>query len=545
MRYAQYVLKSSAVFTGLKKYPEKGCVAVAGNEIIYVGEEQGCGRIIAKDTEILDVGDCLIIPGFFDAHVHLFVGAATGSKYVCTDIMKAVSAEECVGIVSEYAKQYPYRKRIVAYGWYEPFWKKKGGISKKILDEAVGDRPVYLYALDGHSFWLNSKALEECGIDRHTEVEFGKIEKGKDDEPTGLLIEMEACGIAEETAIFNFPDEVIKALTEKMLKNLSSYGITSVGDMANMPKPGGSYSFYKVLKMMEEKEELPVRMHLCPSLGTDGNFDIVSGLREKYHSDMLRISGLKQFVDGISGNYTAYMLEPYSDRKATNGILNYPKEMYNNVIAKANEKNFGVHLHTLGDGGVRVGLNAFEYSKKVNGSEFRARNSLEHCEVISPEDMERFAELDISCSVQPIHIILDNNEKIEKVGIERGKYAWPFKSLLETGANLAFGTDFPVAGINPLEGIYAAVTRCDIRGQAASPNSEEKITLGEAIRAYTYGAAYSHGFEDKIGTLEAGKYADITVIDKNLFECTPDKFIESRVVLTICDGKITYDNREG
>ncbi|HYE69817.1 MAG TPA: amidohydrolase family protein, partial [Anaerovoracaceae bacterium] len=300
-----------------------------------------------------------------------------------------------------------------------------------------------------------------------------------------------------------------------------------------------SFKEYEVAAALEQEGELTVRLHLYPSLGLDTNYEKVKSLREKYSSEKLRVSGLKQFVDGVTSTYTAYLLEPYSDNPDTVGFSNYPAELYEKCIVGANKEGFGVRLHCIGDAAVRLALDGFEKSNQQNDNS-KLKNTIEHIESIHADDIPRFAQLGVVASMQPIHLILEVNEKVSRIGEERCQYEWPYKTMLENNATLAFGTDFPIAGINPFPNIYAAVTRCDERGELFGTNPKERISLAETLKAYTYGSACAINRENELGTLEAGKLADIVVLSKNIFAGSNEEILNTCVKLTVMDGQIVY-----
>ncbi len=237
------------------------------------------------------------------------------------------------------------------------------------------------------------------------------------------------------------------------------------------------------------------------------------------------------------------MLEPYSDRPETSGAPIDPKEDMEAYVIAANKAGLGVRLHCIGDGAVRMALDMFEASAKTNGLH-GLKNTIEHIESIHPDDIPRFAELNVIPSMQPYHLTLDANEKISRIGVERSRWEWPHKTIIEKGGMLAFGTDYPVVDFNPFPSLYAAVTRCDDEGVPTGINPEECISLHEALTAYTAGAANAYGRLDDIGTIEKGKLADIIVVDRNLFEVDPGEIKDALVALTVVDGKIIYESQK-
>lgn len=535
------ILKSSAIFTGLEKEPFDGYVVVEDQYITKVSKGTPSSEELAE-SEVLDFGNKLIMAGFSDAHTHFFVGSATLSDYCCWDIADSTSEKECVEMLKEFYAKRPHLDKIRGNGWFPAKW---GDVlpSKKSLDEAFPDIPVYLIAADGHTHWLNSLALKECGITKDTEVSFGEIGKDDDGELNGLLFEMDA-NKESVNKFITFPREVAKKIYLEFFNDMVRFGITSASDMAVTPTISDDISIYETLKEMDDDGELFVRMNIYPSLGITLDFEKAKEMRERYNSKMYKVCGLKQFFDGVTSTYTAALSEPYTDNPGTCGYMNYPEKIYKECMMAANKEGFGLRIHALGDKSVNTALNIFEESKKTNENYDLIRNSIEHIENINSSDYGRFKELNVTASLQPLHLVLDDNEKIARIGIERCKDEFPLKSLLDAGANLAFGTDMPVISLNPFENIYAAITRCDFDGNPTGANPEEKIPLADALIAYTYGSAYSHNRETELGTLEEGKLADIIVINRNLFHCTPDEIRKSSVIFTMVDGKIIFSAKK-
>lgn len=543
MKHADIVLKSNAVFTGLTSHPFSGGIAIAGNRIIAVAEGSKIDDYIGQNTKVYQYSDQMIMPGFIDSHVHFFPGAIASSNYVVTEIALSGSEEECVQMVKDYAGNHPEMERILGMGWYPANWNDSALPTRKSLDKAIPEKPVYLICADGHTAWLNTKALEECGITADLAVSFGEICKDENGEPNGILKEAEACAPAIGM-LMNFPVDVMMDIQLNFLKKIAKNGVTSVSDMTAFEITEETIELYLSLKGLETNELLTTRLHLYPSLGTVPDYEKVKELQQEICSDKLRISGLKQFVDGVTSTYTGFLLEPYSDCPGVCGSPNYPKEVYEKCVIEANRKGLGVRLHCIADGSVRLALDAFEASNAANdnqGNHIGIVNTIEHCENIHPDDIPRFAELGVIASVQPYHLILDSNEKISRIGLERCRFEWPFRSLLDSDARLAFGTDFPVVDFNPFPNIYAAVTRCDDNGRPTGANPNEKVYLAEALKAYTYGGACAYGREKELGTLEAGKLADVTVIDKNLFAIPETEIPNCSVVLTVMDGNIVFE----
>lgn len=538
MKLADTVIKSNAIFDGKADVVFKGGVAIKGNKIAAIGDDCEIGTWIGQRTKVLKFEDEIIMPGFIDAHVHFFSAAHVLSKYIAPLLFEANSAIECGRIIGEYAEKNPEFNTIVGFGWSSELWSPGDIPHCRVLDSFVSDRPVFLHSGDCHNFWLNSKALEICAITKETKVTFGEIGKDDNGELNGLLYGIEAGTLAAAKAYslpINTKIDIIKDLLQTVLKN----GITSITNMSGSVIAEEDFTDYEAIGILEKEGALTVRMHLYPSLGLTTNLNTVKELREQYRSGMLQVSGLKQFVDGITQNHTGYLLGPYNDKSETSGAPNYAPELYKECIASANKEGFGVRLHCAGDAAVRLALDSFEESCKENDNS-NIRNCIEHIENIHPDDIPRFATLGVIASMQPLHLPMEPL-KVTRIGEERAQYEWAVKTLLDNGATLAFGTDYPAADLNPFVNIYTAVTRCNKDGTPAGVNPQERISLAAALRVYTYGSACSINREDEIGTLEEGKLADIIVLNKNLFSIPACEILNTQVILTMLDGNIIFN----
>jgi predicted amidohydrolase YtcJ len=296
---------------------------------------------------------------------------------------------------------------------------------------------------------------------------------------------------------------------------------------------------YDVFKGFEDSGELTARIHLWPAL--DGDLEHAKQLRARYQSDMLRVSGLKQFIDGVITARTAYLLEPYADQADTRTETSYPPETIKKWVVEADKEGFSIRFHAIGDGAIRLAFDAYEKAQKSNGKR-DSRHSIEHVEVIHPDDIHRFKELGVTASMQPDHFAMsERGVYTDRIGAEREKNVFSIHTLQKAGAKLAFGTDFPIDVLNPLLQIYRAVTRIDSSGKTVW-HPHERITLAEALKAYTAGSAYGTCREQELGTLEVGKLADIVVLERNLFEVPLEDIPEVKVQVTIVDGNVVYDH---
>ncbi len=535
---ADLILRSNNIFTSTSDTPISGGVAIKGNKILAVGEEAEtfCG----PETEVKEYGNKLIMPGFIDAHVHYFMGALAASEHVCDALITSSSEAECVAIIKEFADQHPDEERIRGFGWFPANWNDAPLPTKKSLDEAIPDRPVYLDAADGHTLWMNSMALEEAGITPDMKPKSGSIGKLENGELSGLLFEPDAMAPAM-AKVMELDIQKMKKLHQDFMANINKWGITSISEMTADDYNDTTYRNYSVVREMEKEGSLTCRLHLYPKLDGYRDFTKAVEYRKEFCSEKLRISGVKGFIDGVTSTFTGLLLEPYSDRPDTCGVNvpNAAKEDNADYITAANKAGLPVRLHCIADGSVRMALDLYEHSQKENGK-LPFYNTIEHIENIHPEDIPRFSKLSVIPSMQPYHLTLDFNEKIGRIGKERCRWEWPHRSLLDAGACLAFGTDYPVVDFNPFPSLYAAVTRLDDEGVPTGVNPEERITLAEALTAYTAGSAKAYNRDD-IGALEAGKLADVIVVDRDLFSIPAEEIKEAGVELTIMDGRIVYE----
>lgn len=536
MKKADIILKSSAVFTGLSAIPQKGAVIINGNRITAFVSWDDTETYIGPQTVLKDYGDCMILPGFCEAHAHFQDGALFGSEDFLREIAESKSEEECVQMVQAFAESHPALEKIVGLGWFPANWNDAPLPTRHSLDAVCPDRPILLHAADGHSAWLNTKAIELTGVDKNQDPDLDKfILKEENGYPAGVV---------KEKALFDYVTPHIYQMgfvidykvQRNLIRGCNACGITSFNDLSgHLP-----HVEYDAREAMEQRGELTIRMHLSGNLDGPEKLEEAKALRKRFSSPFLSVPCVKGMLDGTTSTYTASLFEPYTDNPGVSGDTLYQYEALIENIKAANAAGFGVRIHCIGDKAVRWALDGYEASARVNDLS-NIRNAVEHIETIHPDDIPRFKLLNTVASMQPAHVPLEYNEKLSRVGYERCVYEWPFRSILETGGILAFGTDYFVSDYNPLPSIYYAVTRHGYDGKITSINPWEKIDLYEALRAYTLGGAYAEGRDHELGTLSAGKLADIAVIDRNLFDIDVEEIKDAKVVMTMLDGKIIYE----
>ncbi|MED4688039.1 amidohydrolase [Peribacillus frigoritolerans] len=538
IKKADIVLSSDAIFTGLTHEPTSGAIAILGDKILSVGSKAEIEPFIGSGTKVFNYGNQLIMPGFHDFHLHIMFSALSLTSI---NLFEARSAQEVAAKVLEFSKECPEEDWIIGMQWDAGYWHDKQEPHYRILDAVIPDRPVVLFHAEGHYTWVNSKAMELAGVTEDIrDPDFGRYERDENGLLTGILYE-EAQQIVLKEAL-RLTQNKKETILKEFLRLLSQNGITSVNDL--FAPIDDFLQDYDLFEKLDKQGELTTRFHITPEL--DGNLDKAQTLRNKYESKKLQFSGLKQFVDGTVTGHTAYFLKPYSDQLDICGHPALDPEVLIDRVVKADELGFRIRFHAIGDAAIRLALDAFEEAVRKNGKR-DSRHTVEHIEVIDSDDIERFSKLGVIASMQPDHMAASSREVYSSIiGPEREKNVFLTKSLLNTGASLALGTDFPVSiSLNPMRQIYTAITRVDSSGDSQNTwHPEQKLTLAEALKAYTYGSAYGCFREHELGTIEEGKLADLVVLDRNLFDIPESEVLKTKVELTINDGKVVYKSEE-
>ena len=534
------LVRGNNIFDSVKKTPFKGYVCVDGNKISAVSQGDVPDTVLESAKKIIDAGDRLVTPGFHDNHVHLIMA---GLFQVYVNLLSAKSEEEAVQMVVDAEKSHPSETDcIYGFCWYHVFWDNKVLPTKASLDKYFPDKPVFLLNWEAHGAWVNSKALEICGIDENTPDPFGgRIERDENGIPTGVLHEA-ATGLVTRIAM-DFTPEQERNLIKAFMNYANAYGITSVTDV--QPYFHGNMGSLDVYNDMDINNELSIRIHVAPDLL--GDLDQAEQWRDKYYSDNIRVSHLKQFIDGVPTNHTGLLLDEYADLPGEYGICLNDLDSIEAAIPEAHRRGFSIKLHSCGDRSLQLGVNYYEKAIKMYGKN-ECRHAIEHCELADPEDIRRMGELGIVPSIQPDAIGMTekfaDNPYLETLGAERAGTTWAFKDMLNSTGVLALGSDCPVMDPNPFLQIYRGVTRLHNDGQPEGGwNPSQKLTLYDVLRGYTWGSAYAVARENELGTLEEGKFADIVILDRNLFTSPVDDWQSGKVDITIMSGNIVYERR--
>jgi len=498
----------------------------ADGRVTAVGDES-----LLRDVPVaerIDGSGRAVLPGLTDAHGHVY---SQGVLTVSLNLLGAPSLEAAVAAIGDYAAG---RRSgwILGRGWNQVIWPSNAFPRAADIDAVVADRPVWLKRIDGHAGWANNKTLEIAGIDADTpDPVGGRILRDGNGAPTGVLID-NAMDLVER----HVPQPTRADIREAYLgaiRSLLALGLTGVHDA------GISKTEAEVYLSMADDGELGLRIYAMLSDAGENLSAFDEPLRH-YGNDRLEIAAVKLYADGALGSRGAAMLEPYSDDPENRGLPFWTQEQLDGFVRSANDKGFQVAIHAIGDLGNRMALDAFE--RVQGGKPSPLRNRIEHSQIIALSDIPRFARLGVIASMQPTHATSDMNMAEDRVGPERirGGYAW--RRLLDSGAVIAGGSDFPVELPNPFLGLYAAVTREDRDGLPDGGwYPDQAMTRAEALRSFTLGAAYAAHQEDYLGSLEPGKWADFVVIDRDYFRVPASEIDDIRVLQTWVGGKLQYD----
>ncbi len=523
------------IYTNDSKEPWAAAMAVRDGKIYCVGTLEhvllDCGG--ADNTgDTLQLKGSFVMPGFNDAHVHM---GAAGRDKLTLSLNGAASIAEVQQRVKEAVAKHQPGEWIVGAGWDQSLWKDQKFPTRLQLDEVSPDNPVFLTHVSGHVGVANSQALRHAEITPETkDPQGGQIDRFEDGEPTGLLKES-----AMEMVTQRIPDptaEERRKGIEMVLEELARNGVTSVQD-------NSEWDDYLVYGDLKEEKKLTVRitewLPFAAPLNELQDRRAQGGTTDPW----LKTGALKFVSDGALGSRTAAMLAPYSDDPSTSGIMAMDEEKLRAMALERDKLGFQIAFHAIGDKANRVALDVFESVERVNGTRDR-RDRVEHAQVLTQEDLPRFAKMKVIASMQPAHEMNDLRWAEQRLGPERSKGAYAWNSLEKSGARLAFGTDYPVEPINPMRGLYACVTREAAEGGPAGGwEPQEKISLEDCARAYTSGSAYAEFEEGKKGELKVGEYADFLILSQDITKVAAKDLLNTKVVQTVVGGRIVYSSQ--
>ena len=547
---ADYVFKNGAIYTIDSRNPTAQAIAIKGKLITYVGSNDGVKPFVGDKTQVIDLKGQMLLPGFVDSHIHPMLAMFAGGADLQYD-----AVEELVASLKKWADANPDSKVIRGYGWRYTLFPTTGP-TKDVLDKVFPDRPVLLVAIDVHSAWVNSKALELAGVNAKTPDPvpgFSYFQKDpKTGEPTGWVVETPAEQAVLAKLTPPTPNAQI-AETAELLPRFSAVGITAVFEagIATMPTEVG----YDGYQRLEKEKKLPVRVvgtYYWNDRGVKDPVAIVLKLRDTYNSELVQAKTLKIMFDGGEAQHTAVLLKPYYDRPGFNAEYLLDPKLVEAAVLKAQQNGVDTHCHCYGDAAIRKYLDIVAEAEKQYPNS-PSRHTIAHSLLITDQDVARFKELNVTMQTSPQWLTPDPySEKITQIlgnDVVNGEWA-RMNSVSKTGGRLAFGSDWPASGYfssyRPLDAIQVALTRAilpqyeKIQFAPIMPPANEVVTLDQALKAYTLDSAYVLDLEKQIGSLEVGKLADIVVLEKDLHKIPPCDISTTKVKLTMMNGNVTY-----
>lgn len=529
---ADLIIKNAKVFTANDAGPWAEAVACKSGKIIAVGTERDIAKFAGPATKVLDVQGRLVIPGLIDAHTHFSSG---GRSLISLSFRGVNTIAKVQEMVAAKIKELAPGALVSGSEYDHTLFPGGNWPTKDDLDKVSPDNPVVIRRVDGHSIWVNSSALKRSGITGDTKDPFGGeiFRDPKTGEPTGILTEA-------ATGMIRVGGGEVKSTPEqdilRGLEHAARLGLTGVHTDSDLTE----IELYNKLKA---EGRLSLRVYAwLPVEGLDSY--IRKGIHQGQGDDMVRVGFQKVFIDGTLGSGTALMFAPFSDEPGKSGLPQMPEAELDALFEKAQAKGYQTGTHAIGDKGINWVLNAVERARKKFGTK-DLRHRIEHAQIIVPADVPRFKELGVIASMQPTHCTTDMRFCAQRVGQERSKNAYIWRTLLDNGAKIAFGSDWPVEPLDPMRGLYSAVTRKNIEGDFPDGGwfPEQRLTMEEAIKLFTSGSSYASFEEDIKGTLEPGKLADMVVLTKDLFTITPREILTTEAAYTILGGRIVFEKK--
>jgi predicted amidohydrolase YtcJ len=530
---ADLIITNAKIWTVDKQHPTAEAVAVLRERIVAVGTAGDIRLWRGPDTKVIDAGGKLVLPGFNDAHVHFVSG---GQQLDNVELNDATSPEEFARRIGERAKRTSKGEWVLGGDWDETKWNPSALPTRELIDPLTPDTPVFVNRYDGHMAVANSVALRLAGVTTATkDPPGGTIVRDADGNPTGAL----------KDAAMDYVYKVIPPLShdqrlhavKRALTHAASLGVTSVQDM------NPDYSDIAVYSELLDRGELTTRIYAAPLI-TQVEDQTKIGIRHAFGSSWLRIGAVKAYADGSLGSATAYFFEPYTDQPNNRGLLSdemQPVSLMRDRMMEADTAGLQLCTHAIGDAAISTILDLYGEISKSHGQADR-RWRIEHAQHMAAKDFDRFAQLKVIASVQPYHAIDDGRWAEKRIGHDRASRTYAFRTFLNHGVRLALGTDWNVAPLNPMLTIYAAVTRATLDGK--NPNGwfpEQKLSVPEAVEAYTMGSAYAEFQDQEKGSIAPGKLADMIVLSDDIFSVDPAKIRDVKVLRTIVGGKVVWE----
>jgi len=531
---ARFVAGPDGAFAAQRVGDRVQAVAVAGGRVVATGTNDAIQKLKGPKTEVVDLGGHFVMPGFNDAHTHLANG---GEQKIHVELVGTKSLKEMQDRLAAGVKNLGPGEWLIGRGWDETKWTEQKLPSRQDLDAVTGDHPAYCTRADGHAGVANSAAVKAAGITRDTKAPAGgQIDHDANGEPTGYLRDA-AQGLVGRKIPPPSPAQRKRAM-ELALADAAEHGVTSAQD-------NSGWEDFLVMEELQNAGKLTMRitewLPFNAPIGTLNN-------HRAHHSatdPFLHTGMLKGFMDGSLGSHTAALLAPYLDDPKNSGLPQYEPSKLNAMAVERALGGYQMGFHAIGDKGAQMALDAYReaeraYAEKRPGQKHDFRFRVEHAQVIEPAQFKQFHELGVIASMQPNHLLTDMKWAIQRIGTERARTSYPWGGFLNSGVMLAYGTDYPVEPITPFRGVYASVTRRD-EGNTSEYYPDQKLDMDATIAAYTTGSAYAEFAERDKGTLEAGKYADFIVLDRDITKVPPPEILKTVVLRTVVNGKTVYE----
>jgi predicted amidohydrolase YtcJ len=542
---ADVIFVHANVYTGVPSNTQfssilrEEAIAVRGDRIQAVGKNVDIQKLKGPETQVIDLGGHFVMPGFDDAHLHL---ADAGMQRLNVDLTGVKTLDEFRERVLAKVEKAKPGEWILGGGWDETMWPVKTLPSRWDLDEVSGGHPVFLDRVDGHLVVANTRALQLANVTLASrDPEGGKIDRDANGQPTGILRDT-----AQHAVLAVIPQPTHDGRRrgiEVALADLAEHGVTSAQDYS-------TWEDFQIYEELEKEGKLTAR--ISEWLPFDLSVEELKTKRDSHpQSDLMLHTGmLKGFMDGSLGGHTAALIEPYADDPQNSGLPRYEAAKLNEMAKERVLAGFQLGFHAIGDKGIQMALEAFAEAEKAAreqktkaanaGDDFRLR--IEHAQVTTPAQIARFKGLKVIASMQPSHLLTDMRWAQDRLGPKRAATSYAWAAFLNKGVTLAFGTDYPVEPVTPFRGLYAAVTRKSENGkQEYFP--EQRLTMDQAIAAYTTGAAFAEFEEKEKGKLAPGMLADFVVLDRDLTAASPEKVLGTKVLRTVIGGKTVYEGK--
>ncbi|WP_006240922.1 amidohydrolase [Mycolicibacterium tusciae] len=545
---ADFVFRNGPIYTVSTAAPWAEAVAVTGNAISYVGDEAGAMALAGPDTKVIDLKGRLLMPGFVEGQIHPFLGA-----FLTTGVdLQVPTGTDALAAIAKYAKENPDGP-IRGFGWRVDMFGPEGP-TRTDLDKVLPDRPGFFFAIDGHSLWANSKALEKAGITRESEDPipgFSYYVRDENGEPTGYVLEVNAV-LGLVNAIEPISPETMGSLMEAWLPKASAAGITSVFDAGVPPIGDDQGALIELYADTEAKGALPFRVvasYSVKSAPVDDAVARLTDIRNRISTELVQVGAVKVIGDGTQGGYTAWLIEPYADKPDSTGASPFTEDQWHQLAGEVDAAGFDVHVHACGERTARTALDSIERAIAANPPRDR-RHTVAHLVYVQDPDSRRFGELGVVAQFSANWMSADPDTVLNmaaRYGRPRQDLFYRTQDVLRSGGRISLGTDWPAAGYfstyKPLDSIQIGVTRQLIGkpdAEVLAP-ADQRLSVAEAVHANTLGAAYQIRLDALVGSLEVGKLADLIVLDKNILEIDPHDIHQAKVTMTMMNGQVRHE----